>query len=226
MTTYGFWDKRSEPKRNFRYKVSIEGFGKVAGDSAINLWMAKKVTKPSFTVGEVKANFIDKTFYYPGRVEWNTVEFTLFDPVNPNVVNRLAKMFANSGYFIPTNVTDDANYGSTAKSDAASNSFSLGEVKIMSINQEGHKLEEWHLNNAFIKSMKFGDLSYDSDDMLEVTMELRYDWAELWAYEIKYDSNTGLPIGETGKVFKTLGPSIGKSLNKDGTAKTGKIEYK
>ena len=231
---YGWWDERSEPKRNFRYRVEIEGFGAVSGydtqgDPIVSpkLWMAKKVTKPSFSVGEVKANFVDKTFYYPGRVEWNTCEVTLFDPVSPNVVNHFAQMFENSGYFIPKAGQQGAsvfaskeNWGSTAKSNAT-NGASVGYVYITTINQDGHRLEEWRLQNTFIKSIKFGDLSYDSDDMTEVTLEIRYDWAELWAYEIKYDLNPnsqtyGLPVGETGRIYKVLGQSRGK-YHKKGT---------
>tara|TARA_R100001443_G_C3321793_1_gene170211 strand:- start:179 stop:877 length:699 start_codon:yes stop_codon:yes gene_type:complete len=230
----GFWESGTEPKRNFRYKVSIEAFKEVAKDpntASKNLWFAKKVTKPSFTVGEVKANFVDKTFYYPGRVEWNTCEFTLYDPADPNVVNRMAQMFANSGYFIPgagpngeEAVSIDANYGSTAKVNAANNSKSLGDVKIITINEEGHRLEEWWLKNSFIKSMKFGDLSYDSDDMLEVTLEIRYDWAELWSYEIKTDVDGNKVEGTT--IFKAFAKSKGKFLNADGSVRDTKIKYK
>ncbi len=172
-----FWEKTTEPKRNFRYRVEIEGLGKV-GTADDQAWYAKKVTKPSFTVGEVKANFLDKTFYYPGRVEWNTVEVTFYDPGSPNVVNHLAQMFANSGYFIPNATTNSGNYATTAKSDAT-NSSSVGYVNIITLDDKGNSLESWTLNNAFVKSMKFGDLSYDSDDLLEVTVEFRYDWASL-----------------------------------------------
>ena len=174
-----FWSTATEPKRNFRYKVTIAGFGGVLDDTSYdNIWFAKKATKPSFTVGEVKANFLDKTFYYPGRVEWNSCEITFYDPNNPNAVNVLAQMFANSGYFIPTDTTTKENYGTTSKSDAT-NPLSVGAVTIETLDQDGGSIETWTLNNAFIKSMKFGDLSYDSDDMTEITVEFRYDWASL-----------------------------------------------
>ena len=87
-------------------------------------------------------------------------------------------MFANSGYFIPDGTSLSGNYATTAKSDAT-NSSSVGELVIDTIDDEGNSVESWTLNNAFVKSMKFGDLSYDSDDLLEVTVEFRYDWASL-----------------------------------------------
>ncbi len=87
-------------------------------------------------------------------------------------------MFANSGYIIPTNTELSTNYGTTSKS-YATNSGSVGYVQIITLDQNGNHLEQWELQNAFIKSMKFGDLSYDSDDMTEITVEFRYDWASL-----------------------------------------------
>ena len=35
------------------------------------------------------------------------------------------------------------------------------------------------LNNAWFKDVKFGDLDYDSEDMLNVEVSLRYDNANL-----------------------------------------------
>ena len=39
------------------------------------------------------------------------------------------------------------------------------------------KKETCDLKNAMIKSINFSDLDYSSDDLLEVTLTLRYDWA-------------------------------------------------
>jgi hypothetical protein len=36
----------------------------------------------------------------------------------------------------------------------------------------------WQLLNAFITEVNFGNHSYDSEDMIDIQMTLRYDWAE------------------------------------------------
>tara|TARA_R100000008_G_scaffold86731_2_gene81189 strand:- start:886 stop:1506 length:621 start_codon:yes stop_codon:yes gene_type:complete len=166
-----FWTKTSlEPKRQYRFRLTIE---KVEGSSAI--WYAKKVTIPSFTVGEIKHSFVDKTFYFPGRVEWNAVEATLVDPVQPDAVHMTNKILAASGYFVPANASDDAQWGSMSKSEAAGQA--IGYVYIDIIDQDGKMLERWQLNNPFVKSAKYGDVSYDADELREITLEFRYDWA-------------------------------------------------
>ena len=40
-------------------------------------------------------------------------------------------------------------------------------------------IEEWILYNAWVKEVKFGDLDYTSDDLTEITLTLRYDFAKL-----------------------------------------------
>ena len=72
-----FWGNPSvEPKRAYRWLLSIPGL-----DGAE--WIVKKINKPSFSVTETEHNFINHKFYYPGRVEWNTVSLTIVDPVTP-----------------------------------------------------------------------------------------------------------------------------------------------
>ena len=46
------------------------------------------------------------------------------------------------------------------------------------IDEEGNELESWTLKHAWIKSVDFSDLDYSSDEMSEVTVNFRYDWAQ------------------------------------------------
>ena len=143
-----FWTSTAlEPKRQFRFRLTITSVDQAA------IWFAKKVTVPAFTVGEVKHSFVDKTFYYPGRVEWNTIEATLVDPVNPDAVGMTNQMLAKSGYFVPSSPNADGAWGSISKAEAVG--AGIGAVVIQSIDQDGAVLEEWTLQNPFIKSVKY-----------------------------------------------------------------------
>ena len=70
-----FWSDGTgyEPKRAYRWILSIDD---------IEVYTIKKVSKPSFTVSESSHQYLNHTFYYPGRVEWSTVSFSLIDPIN------------------------------------------------------------------------------------------------------------------------------------------------
>jgi hypothetical protein len=41
-----------------------------------------------------------------------------------------------------------------------------------------HVTEQWKLINPIVKSIKWGDLDYGSDDLVEYSMEIAYDYAE------------------------------------------------
>jgi hypothetical protein len=56
----------------------------------------------------------------------------------------------------------------------------MGGVVLRQLGAEDNTfVEEWKLHNAWISSVKFGELSYDSEDLLNVDLEIRYDWATI-----------------------------------------------
>ena len=155
-----------DPKRKFRFTVNFPG---LEVDEAGILWNAKTVTKPSFTVTEAEHTFLDKKYYYPGRLEWQTVTFTLVDPAGggsageEDAVKQMNRIIEAAGYQIPKNPSgaDNLKTISKGKSNAA-----LGNVVINQINAEGQVIESWTLNNAFATEMKFGDLDYTGDELI------------------------------------------------------------
>lgn len=163
-----FWTDATlqDPKRKFRFTVQLLAFEETA------TWYAKSVTKPQITIAETSHVFLNHTFYYPGKVEWNSIDVTLVDPVSPDAVANTMAIIASAGYKPPANATDLTTM-SKARAVGA-----LKGVVIDQIDSEGNSLEKWTLNNAFITSANLGDLSYDDDGLSEITLSLRYDWAE------------------------------------------------
>jgi len=160
----------SDPKRKFRFIVMIGGID--SGDSgAIAAWYAKSITKPSFTIATAEHKYLNHTFYYPGSVTWNEVELKLVDPVDPDMTATLSDIVEASGYVIPANSTVLHTMDKQGAVGA------LGEIKIKQINADGKDQEVWTLNNAFITDINFGDLEYGADDINELSIKLRYDWA-------------------------------------------------
>lgn len=161
-----FWSDASagtkDPKRQFRW---------VLRNNHIPMFTLKKVSKPSFTVQESTHKYINHTYYYPGRVEWNTISITLADAVDPDGAATMVDIINSSGYK-PANKETDLTTMSKAKATGA-----LGEVKIEQIDADGNPVETWTLWNAWIKDVKFGDLDYEGDDLTDIEIEIRYDWA-------------------------------------------------
>ena len=56
---------------------------------------------------------------------------------------------------------------------------SQGDFRIEQITAAGKVKRAWNLRNWFVKSVRFGDLAYDSDDFVNVEFTLGYDCAIL-----------------------------------------------
>ena len=177
-----FWTDNSgakEPKRNFRFQVSMTGLAsKTGADSQSVLWWAKKVTKPNFTVGEGKHVYLGHTFYYPGKVEWQEISMTLVDPITPNASAIFMDMVAKSGYVVPQKPTDVGGVKTLGKGKFNVDSTGIGTMTITQMDSDGEPVETWTLQNPFIKTLKLGDLDYENEDLSNIELGIRYDWAE------------------------------------------------
>ena len=173
----GFWANAAmEPKRQFRFLLEV---------SPLESYTITKVNRPSFDIGESEHKFINHTFYYPGRVTWNEVSFSMIDPVLPDNTGILMKMLMASGYRFPSDVNRAQKTISKAEATMAVGSC---QIKVIGSGEQANPdggvsgatpLEVWTLKNPWIKSVSMGDLDYGSDDLLGMDVTLRYDWAEL-----------------------------------------------
>jgi len=164
-----FWtgSPNKDPKRAFRFKVTI-------GDSG-TIWYAKTANRPSVTFAETTHNFMNHTYYWPGKASWNEVTVSFIDPVDPDLGGNLMQAVADSGYTIPKG-TD--NMTSMSKKSVMESLGGAGnDIRIHVIDEDGNQLETWSLKHAWITNINFSDLDYGSDEMSEITVTFRYDWA-------------------------------------------------
>jgi hypothetical protein len=99
----------------------------------------------------------------------------LVDPVTPDAGKTVLHMIEHAGYEIPTSPKEKWVTISKQKATDA-----LKGVTIKQLDPEGNPLEVWTLHNPWIKDVKFGDLSYDGDDILNISLTIRFDWANCW----------------------------------------------
>ncbi len=175
-----FWNQSSiEPKRQFRWLLYIAGMPQ---------FIVKDVKKPSFTVSSTPHDFINYKFHYPGRVEWQDITVTIVDPVQPDSTASLVKILESAGYVLPNEYTSQANEPRTISKKAFVDSMG-GQIQLVQFGantgaQEENVLEKWSINNPFITNVDFGSLSYASDELVNISMTIKYDWANLELPEI------------------------------------------
>jgi len=190
-----FWsDAAFEPKRKFKYVMSMSPA--IPDGDSIADFLIKKVDKPAWSSEVYSHKFMNHEFKYPGRVTWDDISVTIIDSDNPHTSKVLYNILAASGYPIPTGNAASETAVSTAMSETevkgtvvskSAATAALGVVRIKQFSGQTTGIafataapsEVWTLHNAFIKDCKFGDLDYESEDMLEIVITLTYDWAVL-----------------------------------------------
>jgi hypothetical protein len=179
-------DMAFQPARKFRFIVSFSNLGMETS------YMVTKAQKPSFEVSNsTEHRILNHTFKFPGIVKWNDIDISLIDAIDPNVGSKFYNLLRNMGYVQPVNI--DALAGGISKVQANS---ALGTVTIKQLDAGGigelagngdlaiegavsnaKYHSEWTLKNAFLKSVKFGDLDYTSEDIISIDLGLTYDYA-------------------------------------------------
>lgn len=169
-----------DPKRKFRWRVSFGGPAALVGDDAGIIWFAKTVSKPEMTVGDTEHKWYGHTFKYPGSISWNDCELTLVDPVSPDAAKQTLGVLHAAGYRAPDSAYKDIGenvdaFMSMAKGGATA---ALSPFIIEQLDANGGVIEKWQLHNPFVSKVGFNDLDYGSDDLSEISMTVKYDWAD------------------------------------------------
>tara|TARA_R110000824_G_scaffold55257_8_gene152351 strand:- start:3594 stop:4145 length:552 start_codon:yes stop_codon:yes gene_type:complete len=177
-----FWSDATiaDPKRQHRWLINI-GAPEL---SSFITYVCKSVAKPKVTVGEAEHKFINHTFYYPGGVTYDPITITLVDPANPHSSQALYDLLQVSGYTLPGDITQvspnqkDMSTISKRKGVGAINSCVISQL-----DGDGNMIEELSLQNAWIKSVDFGgDLNYENEGLVELSLELRFDYFNLQTF--------------------------------------------
>ena len=165
----------TEPKRKFKFILNIAG---------IPAYVVKTTDRPSVTVGEATHEFLVHNFYFPGRVTWNEINISLVDPIDPDVSKRLLDLVKNAGYVFPSDFSGSPSDPNFLRKSLGKSNFidQLGQVTIDTLNTAGETIETWRLNNVWVKSVTYNQMSYSDKGLIELNLGIRYDWAELESF--------------------------------------------
>lgn len=149
-----------EPKRAHQFILAVDG-----ANVAIPSYLVKASAKPSFANGEIALDYINVQRYVKGKTVWNTISLTLYDAIVPSgalAVMQWARLHHESA-------TGRDGYSS----------FYKKKLRLQQLSPLGEIIEEWKLNGAYIVDSNFGSLDWSTEDVVNIEMTIRYDWAEL-----------------------------------------------
>lgn len=146
-----------EPKVENRFFMQING---------IPSFMIKGMTAVGFDQGEIKLNHINIYRKIKGRLSWNDLTLTLFDPITPSgsqAVMEWVRLHHES-------VTGRNGYSDFYKKD----------LTIGILGPVGDVVSQWVVKGAFIKSADFGGYNWDTDaNAVNISMTIGMDYMVL-----------------------------------------------
>ena len=145
-----------EPKIKHRFIMYIEG---------VPAYLIKAAARPQLTFEEIALDHINVKRYVKGKGDWQNLNITLYDAIVPSgaqAVMEWVRLHKES-------VTGRDGYSDFYKKDITINV--LGPV--------GDKVEEWTLKGAWIKEANFGEMSWETNEPMDIVLSLRYDYAIL-----------------------------------------------
>lgn len=163
-----FWNSPSlEPKRNFKFLLIIRG---------IPTFTVKIAGRPKFKIEETSHKYLGKEFWFPGTVTWEPISVTLVEPIQANSVPIVKGIITRSGYdWMKSNaVINSSTLGTISKKAAVE---AMGNVVLLHLDSEGKEVDRWKLMNSWVSSITPSELSHDSDDLSNLVLTLRYDYA-------------------------------------------------
>lgn len=172
-----------DPKRKFRFLVEFGNGGR--------LFAVKSLDKPAITIKTDEYKMINHVFNFPGMATWEPISMTLVDfgtfgegnDGNESTSSKLWEILTKSGYRVPGNATD----GMFTTPEKKSTVGAFGSIIIYQIDSGYTTLagvnkinwtEKWELKNPIITKISWGSLDYSAEDLVEYTLDIKYDWAE------------------------------------------------
>ena len=148
-----------EPLRKNRWLLRFPA------DLGIQEWWMKSAARPKITQEGKSIEFLNTETYVLGRYKWESMTVVLRDPIGPSAsqaVMEWVRLHSES-------VTGRQGYAAGYKRD----------VELEMLDPTGVVVSKWILKNVMITSADFGNLDYSQDDLSEITLELKYDYAIL-----------------------------------------------
>lgn len=145
-----------EPKKAHQFIMYVSG---------IPSYLIKASGKPQISNGEIALDHINVKRYVKGKSVWNTITVSLYDAIVPSGAQAVMEWVR-------------LHHESATGRDGYS-SFYKKDVTIHQLSPLGEVIEEWILHGTYITDSNFGSLDWSSEEVVNIEMTLRYDWAFL-----------------------------------------------
>ena len=181
------------PKLQYRFRVLFNGIGK-AGEAKKELTQnVISVSRPNMSHEEIVVDSYNSKTYLAGKHTWEPVTIVFRDDMNSNVIKALGEQLNKQ--------VDHSDQASATSGE--SYKFTVN-IETLDGNNAANKpvvFDTWILKGCFVQNVQYGELNYATSEMVQVTLQLRYDHAE----HLDKGGSDMLSAGELGSAGDTPG---------------------
>ena len=174
------------PKLQYRFRVILENFGVSTPRSELTKQVID-VSRPNLSFDQVTLDVYNSRVYMAGKHTWAPITLTIRDDVN-NAVSKLVgeQVQKQFDFFEQASAASGIDYKFTARTEILDGGQGSSTPNV---------LETFELYGAYIESVNYNSLAYNTSEPASITLNIRYDNA------IQTPQGTG--IGSA--VTRTLG---------------------
>jgi len=174
------------PKLQYRFRVILENFGVSTPRSELTK-QVMDCTRPNLTFDNITLDVYNSKIYYAGKHTWEPITINLRDDVN-NAVSKLVgeQVQKQFDFFEQASAVSGIDYKFTSRIEMLDGGNGASTPNV---------LETWELYGAYVESVNYNTLAYNTSEAATITLNIRYDNA------IQTPQGTGIGTAVT----RTLG---------------------
>lgn len=126
-------------------------------------WMVQTSSRPTINIGEIPIPYMNTETYVAGRSTWDTIQITFIDNIGPSTSQKVMEWIRQC----VEHSTGRMGYASQYKK----------QLILKMLDPAGVTVEQWTIYGAFPTNANFGDLDMGTDDLAQVSITVRFDYA-------------------------------------------------
>jgi len=181
------------PKLQYRFRVSLEGFGVSAGEVVELTKQVVDVTRPTVNFEEVTIDVYNSKAYLAGKHSWDAITLNLREDVTGKVQKLVGEQLQKQFDFMEqSSAASGQDYKFTTRIEILDGGNGANDPTI---------LETFELYGCFITSAAYNQLAYSANDPVTIQLSIRFDNA----IQTPEGTGIGTAVGRTVSTLVTGG---------------------
>ena len=154
------------PKLKYRFRVIFENFGVTAERTELTKQVVS-ATRPQVQFDEITLEVYNSRIKLAGKPSWNDINIVLRDDALGTVTRMVGEQLQRQfDFFEQSSAQAGIVYKFTTKIEMLDGGNGADTPEV---------LETWELYGCYLQSVQYGDLNYGDSNLIEITLDLKYD---------------------------------------------------